>query len=105
MFKYEISYKENKSLKTDEDKQKLKQIKQIYLLNKIPVMNTIRIYFESTGEITKSLQNIAYMNDTCKYVAKHIRKLKCKNTEYEVGELLICREYCKVKDITFNVNF
>jgi hypothetical protein len=68
-------------------------------------MNTIRKYFESTGEVTKSLKNIAYMNDTCKDVAKHIRKLQCKNTEYEVGEFLICREYCKVKDITFNVNF
>ena len=45
------------------------------------------------------------MNDTCKDVSKHIRKQQCKNTEYEVGEFLICREYCKVKDITFNVNF
>ena len=45
------------------------------------------------------------MNDTCNDVAKHIRKLQNKETEYEVGEFLICREYCKVKDITFNVNF
>ena len=49
-------------------------------------MNTIKKYFESTGEITKSLKNIAYMNDTCKGVAKHIRKQQCKTNEYEVGE-------------------
>ena len=44
------------------------------------------------------------MNDTCKDVCKHIRKQQCKTNEYDVGEFLICREYCKVKDITFNVN-
>ncbi len=37
-------------------------------------MNTIKKYFESTGEITQSLKNIAYMNDTCKDVVKHLRK-------------------------------
>ena len=68
-------------------------------------MSTINKYFKSTGEITNSLKNVAYMNDTCNDVAKHIRQLQCKNTEYEVGEFLICRGYCKVKDITFNVNF
>ena len=70
-------------------------------------MNTINQYFKPTGEITKSLKNIAYMNDTCNIVAKHIRKLQCKDSEYEVGEFLICREYCKVKDeneIKINVN-
>jgi hypothetical protein len=45
------------------------------------------------------------MNDTCKEVAKHIRTLKCKDSEYEVGEVLVCREYFKTKQITFNVNF
>ena len=105
IFKYEIYLEENKRLKTDEDKMMLKQIKSDIFDNKIPDMNTINKYFKSTSEITKSLKNIAYMNDTCNDVAKHIRKLQCKNNEYEVGEFLICREYCKVKDITFNVNF
>ena len=51
-------------------------------------MNTVNKQFESTSEITKSLKNIAYMNDTCNDVAKHIRKLQCKNNEYEGGEFL-----------------
>ena len=89
---------ENKRLKTDEDNQKLKQIKADIFNDKIPVMNTIKNNCESTGEITKSLKNIAYMNDTCKDVAKHIRTQQCKTNEYEVGEFLICREYFKAKD-------
>ena len=58
-----------------------------------------------TTNITESENNIAYMNDTCKEVAKHIRNLQHKESEYEVGEVLVCREYCKTKQITFNVNF
>ena len=37
-------------------------------------MRTINKYFKTTGEVTKSLKNIAFMNDTCNDVAKHIRK-------------------------------
>ena len=58
-----------------------------------------------TDDITQSENNIAFMNDTCKEVAKHIRKLKNKTCEYEVGEVLVCREYFKMKKQTFNVNF
>ncbi len=56
-------------------------------------MNTIKTYCESNVEITKPLKNIAYMHDTCNDVAKQTRKLQCKDSEYEVGEFLICREY------------
>jgi hypothetical protein len=110
IFKYEIYLEENKRLKTDTDKNMLKQIKSDIFNKAIPVMDTIKKYFKSTGEITKSLKNIAFMNDTCNDVAKHIRKLQNQESEYEVGEFLICREYCKVKahgkrDMTFNVNF
>jgi hypothetical protein len=45
------------------------------------------------------------MHDTCKEVSKHIRKLLNKKDEYEVDEVLICREYFKIKKLTFNVNF
>ena len=74
------------------------------------MINTIKNYFKFTTNITQSENNIAYMNDTCKAVAKHLRKLQYKQDEYEVGEFLVCREYCKVKvhgrrDIIFNVNF
>jgi len=52
------------------------------------------------------MRNIAYKNDTCKEVNKHIRKKLNKTDEYEVGEVLICREYLKLKTIgVFNVNY
>jgi hypothetical protein len=69
-------FAENKRLKTDTDKNMLKQIKSDIFNRNIPTMDTIKKYFKSTGEITKSLKNIACMNDTCNDVAKHIRKLQ-----------------------------
>ena len=83
----------------------MQQIKADIFNKTIPLIKTIQKYFKFTTNITKSENNIAYMNDTCKEVAKHIRTLQCKESEYEVGEVLVCREYFKSKQITFNVNF
>ena len=83
----------------------MKQIKSDIFNKEIPLMNTIRKYFKFTTNITNSENNIAYMNDTCNEVAKHIRKLQNTDAEYEVGEVLVCREYFKSKQVTFNVNF
>ena len=105
IFKYEIYLHENKRLKKREDREKLKQIKEDTFNENIPLMDTITKYFKFTTDITQSENNIAYMNDTCKEVAKHRRKKLGKVTEYEVGEFLICRDYFKVKQIVFNVNF
>ena len=105
IFKYEIYLHENKKLKKREDREKLKQIKEDTFNENIPLMDTITKYFKFTTDITQSENNIAYMNDTCKEVAKHRRKKLGKVTEYEVGEFLICRDYFKVKQVVFNVNF
>jgi ATP-dependent exoDNAse (exonuclease V) alpha subunit len=105
IFKYEIYLNENKRLKSDADKEKLKQIKKDIFNKSIPLAETIKKYFKFTTNITNSEHNIAYMNDTCKTVSKHIRKLKNKEADYEVGEMLICREYCKTKEYHFSVNF
>ena len=67
---------------------------------------TIKKYFPFTQDITKSLKNIAYKNETCKEVSKHIRKKLNKKSEYEAWEILICREYTNIKKVgIFNVNF
>ena len=39
------------------------------------------------------------MNDTCRIVSNHTRKKLNKNSEYEVGEVLICRDYINLKKI------
>ena len=96
---------ENKRLKTQEQKEQLKQIKLDIFNIKIPIMDTIEKYFKFTRDITHSTNNIAYMNDTCKSVAEHMRTKLGKTDDYEVGEILICREYTKLKEGTLNVNF
>ena len=49
--------------------------------------------------------NVAYLNDTCKEVANQIRKKQNRKGEYEVGEVMICREYLKSAEYKFQVNF
>jgi hypothetical protein len=105
IFPYEVFLTENKRLKTQEQKEQLKQIKSDIFNTDIPVMNTIEKYFKFTQDITNSTNNIAYMNDTCKAVAEHIRTMLNKTDDYEVGEYLICREYTKLKEGTLNANF
>ena len=96
---------ENKRMKTKEQKYKLKNFKKDIFNKSIPIIDTITKYFEFTSDLTQSLNNIAYMNSTCKLVSSHIRKKLNKKNEYELGEYLICREYTKLKDGTLNVNF
>jgi hypothetical protein len=67
---------------------------------------TIKKYFKFTKDHTTSNKAIAYKNDTCSNVSKHIRKQLGKQKDYEVGERLICRKYTKLgKDDTLYVNY
>ena len=105
IFENNILRKECKRLHTQEDKDKLNNIKYDWFINKLPLKKWIEKYFKYTTDISGSKNNIAYLNDTCKNVAKEIRKLENRKGEYEVGEFLICREYTKTKTSVFNVNF
>ena len=105
IFPYEICLEERKRLKTREHKQKLKQLKQDLFNEDIPVMETITKYFKFTNDMTNSLENIAYENKTCKSVSNTIRQKLGKKDDYEVGETLVCREHCILKDGVLNVNF
>ena len=97
--------KDCKRLNTQEDKDKLINVKIDILENKLPVMKVLEKYFEYTTDISKSINNIALLNTTCKNVSNEIRKFENKRDEYEVGESLICREYTTTKTSVFNVNF
>jgi hypothetical protein len=88
--------KENKRLKTKEDRDKLEQIYNDIFNKDIPLRKTIKKYFKMTEKHTTSNKAIAYKNDTCSNVSKHIRKNLNKQMEYEVGETLICREYFRI---------
>ena len=60
-------------------------------------MTTITKYFNFTTGITQSYKNIAYKNGTCTTMNKHLRNKLNKINEYEVGEVLICKNYVKLK--------
>jgi hypothetical protein len=106
IFSHEVFLMVNKRLTSDDDKIKLKKLKDDIFNIDIPVLDTIKQFgFKFTRDITKSLKNIAYMNDTASEVSKEVRKKIGRTKEYEKGENLICREYLKTKCHTFNVNF
>jgi hypothetical protein len=103
IFNHEVYLMIPKRVKTEEDKQKLKNIKRDIFDANIPVMDTLVKYFKFTKEA--SLKNIAYTNETCKEQSELIRKRLNKTDEYEVGEILTCRKWFKSNKETFNVNF
>ena len=53
----------------------------------------------------KTTYNIAYRNSTCEDVAATVRKMLKKKSDYEVGEVIVCRKYLKLKGIKCSVNF
>ena len=105
IFEYNILLKECKRLNTQEDKDKLHNIKHDIFENKISVHELIKKYFKYTDDITSSGFNIAFLNNTCKNVSSEIRKKQNRVDEYECGERLICHEYTKINNDVFNVNF
>jgi hypothetical protein len=93
---YQLYFRENKRLKTPEDKAKLRDFKRDIFDESIPKEVTVYKYFPVLATPATDF-NIAYYHDTCKVVAKDTRKRMGKKTEYEVGESLVCRRYFKCK--------
>jgi ATP-dependent exoDNAse (exonuclease V) alpha subunit len=104
IFPHEVFLKENKRLMNEEDKQKLISIFEELFNEDIPVIDTIKKYFKFTDKI-ETVDNIAYQNTTCTFVAKQVRKCLNKTTDYEVGEKLTCKKRFQMKGIVFNVNY
>jgi hypothetical protein len=105
IFNHEIYLTIPKRVKSDEDKLKMKQLKEDVFNEEISILEIINKYFKFTKNISQSNKNIAYLNTTCSSVAEKIRKKLNKTSDYEVGEKLICRKWFKVNKDTFNVNF
>ena len=104
IFQYGITLKENKRLKSEEDKHRLKQAKQD-IFNKMPRREFIKKYFKFTSNMSQSDRNVALTNETTFQVVQQIRKSKGIKQEYQVGEKLICKVYHKDKKLHFNVNY
>ena len=74
-------------------------------LHKLSLSEFVHKYFNTTGDMTESRKNIAYMNMTCLTVCNAIRKSLGKTDKYEVDEILICRSYKKTNNVKFNVSY
>ena len=77
-----------KRVKSDEDKLKLKTLKEDVFNESIPIIDIAKKYFKFTNDISKSNKNIAYLNKTCAGVADKIRK-KLNKTSSTVLRLFI----------------
>ena len=105
IFKYNIYLKICKRL-SEKDFMTLENLYHDFWIKKASIKTIIDKYFKRTSEIDISHNHIAYTNERCNNVVKHIRKTMNKSTKYEVGELLICRLYMKMDEgKRFNVNF
>jgi uncharacterized protein involved in tolerance to divalent cations len=78
-------------LKKEEQKKKLMKLKQ-ELQTGENIYATLRKYFKFVNNIETS-NNIALMNETCKMVSNVVRQKLDKQTDYEIGEFVICRKY------------
>jgi hypothetical protein len=104
IFPNSIMLKENKRLRTQADKDTLRQFKADIFDESVPVGDTIKKYFKFVSEI-KTTNNIAYKNSTCEKIAQNVRTILKKTSDYEVGEVLVCRKYLKNKFGKCSVNF
>ena len=105
IFKYNIYLKVCKRLRKEEDRKKLENIYIDIFENNVKVRELVEKYFKYTSDMNLNENNVAYLNDTCKEVANQIRKKQNRKGEYEVGEVMICREYLKSTEYKFQVNF
>ena len=70
-----------------------------------PIIQTLKKYFEFTDDI-KTINNSAYRHEACSTVSKTIRKLLQMQSDYEKHEILVCRQYTKIKGCgVFHVNY
>ncbi len=75
----------------------------IFIENK-PTIQTVKKYLNFTDKV-ETTNNRAYRNSTCEGVSATVRKMLNKTTDFEVGEVLVCRKYLELKGGKCSVNF
>jgi hypothetical protein len=104
IFPTSLYLRENKRQRKEEDKRKLSRFKAEIFDQSISIRDTVRKYFKLT-RWPNTENNIAFKNATCARVSKEVRKRMAKASDYEVGEVLVCRTWFKAKMVTFQVNY
>ena len=72
--------------------ERLEEIKKT-LKDGCDINGLILNHFKYTDKINESENNIAYTNETRRNVSSAIRKRLNKVDDYEVGEIIICRQF------------
>ena len=95
IFPNEIYLKENKRLKTKEDKTKLENIYDDIFYNSLTIPEIIKKHnFKTTNKVISD-NNIAYTHKTCNLVSQKVRTIQGRHNKYEIDEMLICKKYYK----------
>ena len=95
IFPNEIYLKENKRLKTKEDKTKLENIYDDIFYNTLTIPEIIKKHnFKTTNKVISD-NNIAYTHKTCNLVSQKVRTIQGRHNKYEIDEMLICKKYYK----------
>ena len=105
IFKYNIFLEISKRVKGEENRKIVNDMYADFWVNKLPLEELTKKYFETTDDVMTSDYNIAYTNNRCMGVSKEVRRRLGKTGGYEVGEVLVCRLYKKMGKQRFNVNF
>ena len=116
MFPNQIILSINKRLKTEEDKEILKRIKEDIFNYDIDVSVTMKKYFKTINKLedVKTHHNITYFNFRSERINKFIQKtlkkppqnaIKINNFYYYKGLELICKKYYKAKDKKIFTNY
>jgi hypothetical protein len=105
LFNNQIYLKINKRTISEEDKDKILNIKQDLLINNINIMDIIHKYnFKTIDNMNdiKTIKNISYYNKMNKLISEHVHyKLLNNETKYYTGLNVLCRsnnKLCKDKN-------
>ena len=94
MFPNEFWLRENKRLNNEEDKQKLVKLKEDLFINGRDIVEVIKENIKTTTTLD-TVHNISFRNNIADEVSKHIRKKMHRLSEYEIGEVLLCKNFNK----------
>jgi hypothetical protein len=95
IFPNEIFLQENKRLDNEADKKKLSKFKEDIFDEDKDVKQTLKANFKFINRITTT-NNVSYRNNIAEEVSHNIRKQQNRQSDYEVGEYLLCKEFYKV---------
>ena len=96
LFPNQMFFIKNKRLNNEADRAKLQQLKADLFNEEQDVLQTLKKYFKFTSEI-ETLNNISFSNSIAEEDSISVRKKLRKKSEYEVGEILLCKKFKSIK--------